>query len=53
VKLLLKNSEHVHCVPRAITPSLLIGFEHMSNNWKAEKVSYEFGIGSFLLLYFD
>jgi hypothetical protein len=32
----------VHCVPTIITSSLLIGFERMSNNWKFEKVNYEF-----------
>jgi hypothetical protein len=37
----------VHCVPTIITPFLFIGFEHMSNEWKFEKVNYEFGIGSF------
>jgi hypothetical protein len=31
-----------------ITSSLFIGFEHMCNEWKVEKVNYEFGIGSFL-----
>jgi hypothetical protein len=53
VKLLLKISERVHCVPIAITLSLFIGFEHMSNEWKVEEVSYEFGIWSFLRLYLD
>jgi hypothetical protein len=42
----------VHCVPTSIT-SLFIGFEHMGNEWKVEKVSYEFGIASFLILYLD
>jgi hypothetical protein len=42
----------VHCVPTSIT-SLFIGFEHMGNEWKVEKVSYEFGIVSFLILYLD
>jgi hypothetical protein len=37
----------VHCVPTIITSSLFIRFEYMSNDWK---VSYEFGIGSFLRL---
>jgi hypothetical protein len=32
----------VHCVPTIITFSLFIGFEHMSNDWKVEKVNYEF-----------
>jgi hypothetical protein len=36
----------VHCVPMSIT-SLFIRFEHMSNEWKVEKVNYEFGIASF------
>jgi hypothetical protein len=31
-----------------ITSSIFIGFEHMSNDWKAEEVSYEYGITSFL-----
>jgi hypothetical protein len=38
----------VHCVPTIITSSLFIRFEHMSNEWKVEKVNYEFGITSFL-----
>jgi hypothetical protein len=38
----------VHCVPMIITSSLFIRFEHMSNDWKVAKVSYEFGITSFL-----
>jgi hypothetical protein len=38
----------VHCVPMIITFSLFIGFEHTSNDWKVEKVKYEFGITSFL-----
>jgi hypothetical protein len=33
-----------------ITSSLLIGFEHMHNDYKVAKVSYEFGIGSLLRL---
>jgi hypothetical protein len=49
VKLLLKISEH--CVPMATPLSLLIRFEHMSNDWKVEEVNYEFGIGCFLRLY--
>jgi hypothetical protein len=36
-----------------ITPSLFIGFEHMSNEWKVEEVNNEFGIGSFLRLYLN
>jgi hypothetical protein len=36
------------CVPTIITSSLFIGFEHMSDEWKREKVNYEFGITSFL-----
>jgi hypothetical protein len=40
----------VHYVPMTIT-SLFIGFECMSNEWKVEKVNYEFDIGSFLRLY--
>jgi hypothetical protein len=43
----------VHCVPTSITSSLFIGFEHMCNEWKVEKVSYEFGVASFLRLYLD
>jgi hypothetical protein len=39
-----------HCVPMIITYSLFIIFEHMSSGCKVEKVSYEFGIGSFLRL---
>jgi hypothetical protein len=38
----------VRCVPMTITSSLFIGFEHTSNDWKVEKVNYEFGIASFL-----
>jgi hypothetical protein len=38
----------VRCVPMIITSSLFIRFEHMSNEWKAENVNYEFGIASFL-----
>jgi hypothetical protein len=38
----------VHCVPTIITSSLHIRFERMSNDWKVEKVNYEFGITSFL-----
>jgi hypothetical protein len=38
----------VCCVSTIITSSLFIGFEHTSNAWKVEKVSYEFGITSFL-----
>jgi hypothetical protein len=53
MKWLLKISEHVHCVPMAITPSLFIGLEHMSNDWKFEEVNYEFGVGSFLRSYLD
>jgi hypothetical protein len=36
------------CVPTIITPSLFIGFEHMSNNWKVELVNYVFDITGFL-----
>jgi hypothetical protein len=43
----------VYCVSMIITPFLFIGFEHMSNYWKVEKVSYEFGVGSFLRLYLN
>jgi hypothetical protein len=42
----------VHCVPTIITP-LFIRFECMSNDWKGEKVNYEFGFGGFLGLYVD
>jgi hypothetical protein len=38
----------VHCVPMIITSSRSIGFGHMSNDWKVDKVSYEFGIANFL-----
>jgi hypothetical protein len=33
--------------------SPFIRFERMSYDWKVEKVKYEFGIGSFLILYLD
>jgi hypothetical protein len=39
----------VCCVPTIITSFLFIGFEHTSNDWKVEKVNYEFGITSFLI----
>jgi hypothetical protein len=42
----------VRCVPMSVT-SLFIRFESMSNDWKIEKVNYEFGIVSFLRLYLD
>jgi hypothetical protein len=35
-------------VPTIIPSSLFIRFEHMSNDWKVEKVNYKFGIASFL-----
>jgi hypothetical protein len=38
----------MHCVPMIVTSSLFVGFEGTSNNWKVEKVNYEFGIISFL-----
>jgi hypothetical protein len=38
----------VHCVPTIITSSLFIRFEHMSSEWKVEKVNYKFGTTSFL-----
>jgi hypothetical protein len=38
----------VRCVPMIITSSLFIGFEYTSNDWKVEKVNYEFGIAIFL-----
>jgi hypothetical protein len=38
----------VRCVPTIITSSLFIGFEHATNEWKLEKVGYEFGITCFL-----
>jgi hypothetical protein len=38
----------VNGVPTIITSSLFIGFEHMSNESKVEKVNYEFHIASFL-----
>jgi hypothetical protein len=43
----------VRWVPTIITSSLFIRFERMSNGWKVAKVSYEFGIGSFLRLCLD
>jgi hypothetical protein len=43
----------VHYVPTSITSCLFIGFKHMGNHWKVEKVSYKFGIVSFLRLYLD
>jgi hypothetical protein len=43
----------VHCVSTIITSSLFVGFERMSTEWKVDKVSYEFGIESFLGLYLD
>jgi hypothetical protein len=43
----------VCCVPMIITSFLFIGFEHTSSDWKVAKVSYEFGIGSFLRLCLD
>jgi hypothetical protein len=43
------------CAPCSmiITSSLFIGFECMSNDWKFDKLNYEFGIGNFLRLYLD
>jgi hypothetical protein len=38
----------VRCVPTIITSSLFIRFQHMRNEWKVEKVNYEFGIANFL-----
>jgi hypothetical protein len=38
----------VHCVPMIITSFLFIRFECISSECKVEKVSYEFGITSFL-----
>jgi hypothetical protein len=38
----------VYRVPTIITSSLPLGFERTSNDWKVEKVHYNFGIGSFL-----
>jgi hypothetical protein len=38
----------VRCVTTIITFSLIIGFERMSNDWKVEKVNYEFGFRGFL-----
>jgi hypothetical protein len=43
----------VHGVPMIITSSMFIGFERMRNEWKVVKVSYEFGIESFLRLCLD
>jgi hypothetical protein len=37
----------LRCVPTIITSSLFIIFEHTSNEWKVEKINYEFGIASF------
>jgi hypothetical protein len=41
----------VYCVPMIIPYQMFIGFDHMSNDWKVEKVNYEIDIGSFLRLY--
>jgi hypothetical protein len=49
--LLLKICELMHCVPTTIISSLFIGFDHISNDWKVEKVNYEFDIESYLRLY--
>jgi hypothetical protein len=38
----------VHCVSTIITSFLFIGFELMSNEWKVDKVNYEFGMVSFM-----
>jgi hypothetical protein len=35
-------------VPAHITSLSFIGFRHISNRWKAEEVSYEFSVASFL-----
>jgi hypothetical protein len=43
----------VHRVSMIITSSLFIGFEHVSNEWKVEKVNCKFGMASFLRLYLD
>jgi hypothetical protein len=45
--------EPMHCVLMTITPSLFIGFEHVSNEWKHNEVNYVFGIGNFLRLNLD
>jgi hypothetical protein len=44
----LKILPLVHCVPMIIISSLFIRFEFMSNEWKVEKVNYEFSFGGFL-----
>jgi hypothetical protein len=43
----------VQYVPTIITSYLFDRFKHMSNEWKVEKVDYEFSIRSFLRLYLD
>jgi hypothetical protein len=48
-----RSTPLVHGVPMIITSSLFIRFDNMSNEWKVAKVSYEFGIGSFLRLCLD
>jgi hypothetical protein len=47
-KVVFKVLPFVHWVPTIVTFSLFIRFEHMSEDWKVEKVNYEFGIASFL-----
>jgi hypothetical protein len=38
----------LHCVPTIKISSLFIGIECISNEWKVEKVNYEFGFGGSL-----
>jgi hypothetical protein len=44
----IKVPPPVHGVPMIITSSLFIRIQHMSNEWKVEKVNYEFDIASSL-----
>jgi hypothetical protein len=44
----LKALPFGHCIAMIITFSLFIRIERMSNEWKVEKVNYEFGIPSFM-----
>jgi hypothetical protein len=52
-EVVFKVLSFVHCIPMILTSSLFIRIERMSNDWKVEKVNYEFRIGSFLRLYLD
>jgi hypothetical protein len=42
----------LRCVPTIITSSLFIRFDHMSNEWKVEKVNYELDFRGLLRWYF-